>query len=173
MKIVAIADTHSKSLSELPKRLIELMDGADLVIHAGDFDSVELLEEMEKRYNLLAVYGNSDDEEIKKRLKETEKIKADKIRIGVVHRGNYLNNFDDLGYKAKELGVNLLIFGHIHRFVLEKFGEVVVLCPGSPTKPRQSVASCAVIDVEGSRASVKFEIVDNIFCGMDVEFINP
>ncbi len=168
MRIVATADTHVTKIEELPNRLIELMDEADLVIHAGDFVSNELLKEMEKRYNLLAVYGNSDDEDVKRRLKQTEKIKVEDVWIGVVHRGNYLNNFDDLGYKAKELGVQLLIFGHIHRFVLENFGDVIVLSPGSPTKPRQSVASCAVIDIKGSKVNVRLEIVDNIFCGMDV-----
>uniref|UniRef100_A0A7C3YMQ0 Phosphoesterase n=1 Tax=Geoglobus ahangari TaxID=113653 RepID=A0A7C3YMQ0_9EURY len=169
MRIVATGDTHVTKLLELPTRLIELMDEADLVIHTGDFVSNELLEEIEKRYNLLAVYGNSDDEKVKRKLKQTEKIRVNDVWIGVVHRGNYLNNFDDLGYKAKELGVNLLIFGHIHRFVLENFGDVIVLSPGSPTKPRQSVASCAIIDVKGSKVEVKFEIIDDIYCGMDVE----
>jgi len=169
MRIVATGDTHVTKMEELPERLIKLMDEADLVIHTGDFVSNKLLDEMEKRYNLLAVYGNSDDEEVRRRLKQIEKIRVDDVWIGVVHRGNYLNNFDDLGYKAKEIGVHLLIFGHVHRFVLENFGDVIVLSPGSPTKPRQSVASCAVVEVNGSRVDVRLEIVANVYCGMDVE----
>ena len=167
MKITAISDTHASSIDQLPEKLIEYMEESDLVIHAGDFTSPELFHELSDRYELKAVYGDSDEEEIKARLKESEVFEIDGMRVGIVHKGNYLNNFDDLGYKAKELGVNLLIFGHIHRFVIKNFGDIVILCPGSPTKPRLSFASFANIDIENSKIRVDFVALEN-FCGMDV-----
>ncbi len=166
MRIVATSDTHALKFDDLPKRLIEYMDNSDLVIHAGDFTSAEIFDNFSERYELKAVYGDSDEEEIMGRLKEVEVFEIEDVKIGIVHKGNYLNSFDDLGYKAKELGVNLLIFGHIHRFVLDKFGSVLVLCPGSPTKPRQSIASFAVIEIGDGKVKINFEIADKIFCGI-------
>ena len=167
MKVIAISDTHVSKLNQLPEKLIDSIKDSDIIIHAGDFTSSELFYELSDGYELKAVYGDSDEEEIKVKLKECEVFEIEGVRFGLIHKGNYLNNFDDLGYKAKELGVNLLIFGHIHRFVIKNFGNTVVMCPGSPTKPRLSVASFAKIDIQDSKIKVDF-IALNTFCGMDV-----
>jgi predicted phosphodiesterase len=38
---------------------------------------------------------------------------------------------------AKEMDVDVLVFGHIHKPVIEK-SDVLLVCPGSPTAPRLS-----------------------------------
>ncbi|MEM4155590.1 MAG: metallophosphoesterase family protein [Archaeoglobaceae archaeon] len=40
MRIIAVADTHLQEW-QVPKKLIELMESADLIVHAGDFVSQE------------------------------------------------------------------------------------------------------------------------------------
>lgn len=165
-KIIVVSDTHLSDW-DLPKKLVELMEDADLVIHAGDFDGYRVYKKFTS-YELKAVKGNADDEKIKEELPEVEIFDVESVKFGVVHKGNYLNEFSDLGYKALELGVNFLIFGHIHRFVLENFNRAVLLCPGSPTQPRLSAASCAEITVDGSKVNVRCYIVQNLFCGMNV-----
>jgi len=166
-RIIAISDTHLKEW-KIPEKLEELMEKADYVVHAGDFNRYNVYKEFAKRYDLRAVCGNTDDEKIKKELPEALKFEVEDVKFGVVHKGNYLNDFSDLGYRAMELGVDFLIFGHIHRFFLEKLGKVVVLCPGSPTEPRLSAASCAEIIVDGSKVDVQYHIVQNIACGCGV-----
>ncbi|ADC66405.1 phosphodiesterase, MJ0936 family [Ferroglobus placidus DSM 10642] len=168
MRLLCLSDTHCEKLEDLPKKVLDLMDEVDLVVHAGDFTSLSLYEEIERRKEIFAVRGNADDEELKKLLPEEVTFEVEGVRFGVVHRGNYLNEFYDLGYKAKELGVKVLVFGHVHRFVLQQFGDVIVLCPGSPTQPRLSVASCAVLKVENGKVNVEFVIADEVACGMDV-----
>ena len=167
MRLLVISDTHVRKFDELPERVIELFKGCDAVIHAGDFTSAELYESLSAK-EIYAVYGNTDDYELRKMLSNELKFEIEGVRFGLVHQGNYLNQFHDLGYKARELGVDFLIFGHIHRFVLERFGDVVVLCPGSPTKPRLSAASVALIDVDDGRVNVKYELAAPLACGMDV-----
>ena len=167
MKLLAISDTHVRQFGELPEKVAELFRECDAVIHAGDFTSVEVYESFSKK-EIYAVHGNIDDYELKKMLPHELKFEVEGVRFGLVHKGNYLNQFHDLGYKAKELGVDFLIFGHVHRFVLEKFGDVVVLCPGSPTKPRLSAASVALMEVEGGKVDVKYELAAPVACGMDV-----
>ncbi|NOY11621.1 MAG: metallophosphoesterase [Archaeoglobi archaeon] len=168
MKIIAVSDTHVRRFDELPERLVRLMDSADMVVHAGDFVSADVLDEFERRYEFVGVHGNSDDAEVKERLNETEVFEVEGVKIGLIHRGNFINEFHDLGYKARELGVDLLVFGHIHRFVVERFGRIIVACPGSPTQPRLSASSCAVISVEDGRVEIDYELVQEFACGIDV-----
>ncbi len=163
-KIVAISDTHLTDW-RIPKRLEDLMDNADLVVHAGDFETYNVYKDFTK-YDLVAVRGDSDDEKISAELPDIEVFRVEGVKFGLVHKGNYLNEFHDLGYKAMELGVDVLIFGHVHRFVLEKFKNVLVLCPGSPTKPRLSIATCAEIVVSGNRVMVNCRVVQDLYCGM-------
>lgn len=167
MRIVAIADTHLNTW-KIPEKLKELLEDADLVVHAGDFDKYEIYKKFNSNFELIAVQGNSDEDKIKRILPKVQTFKVENVKFGVVHKGNYLNQFHDLGYRAKELGVDFLIFGHIHRFVLDRLKDVTLLCPGSPTMPRLSVASCAEIVVEGKNVSVKHHVVQNLFCGIDV-----
>jgi len=168
MRILAVADTHVESFDELPERLIRIMEDVDMVVHAGDYTSIDVLDRFIESCTFKGVYGNADDAQIKERLKSVEKLRVERIDVGILHSGNYVNQFHDLGYKAKELGVNLLIFGHIHRFVVERFGDVVVVCPGSPTLPRLSASSCAVIEIENRSVKINFELVKDFACGMDV-----
>jgi len=165
-KIIVVSDTHISEW-KLPEKLLELMEDADLVVHAGDFDCYNVYKKFQS-YELKAVSGNMDDKKIKEELPEVETFSVEGVKFGVIHKGNYLNDFSDLGYKALELNVNFLIFGHIHRFVLENFKNAVLLCPGSPTEPKLSAASCAEITVDGSKVNVRCHIVQNLFCGMNV-----
>ena len=168
MKIAVVSDTHVRKFKDLPKKLVMLMESADMVVHAGDFTSVDVLEEFERKYNLRAVFGNADDYRVKERLNETETFRTEGIRFGITHRGNFLNEFHDLGYMAKEMGVDVLIFGHTHRFVVEKMGDVILICPGSPTSPRLSASSCAMVNVEDGEMNVSFELVGEFACGADL-----
>lgn len=167
-RILAVSDTHMNNW--LPsEKLRKLMDKADIVTHCGDFSTYEVYREISENYNLYAVRGNVDDDRVSQILPEREVFEVEEIKFGLVHQGNYLNSFDDLGYLAREMGVDVLIFGHIHRFVVERVGDVVLVCPGSPTKPRLSVSSVAEIMVDGSRIDIQMRVVDEIVCGIDVE----
>ncbi len=165
-RFIAVADTHLNEW-RVPEKLIELMEGADFVVHAGDFDKYPVFKKFSD-YELYAVQGNSDDEKIKEELEKECVFDVESVKVGVVHRGNYINHFHDLGYKAMEMDVDVLIFGHLHRFVLEEARGKLLVCPGSPTLPRMSIASCAEIVVDGSRVDVRFHVVQPLFCGMDV-----
>lgn len=167
MRLIATSDTHLLE-PDIPEKLLSLIESADLVIHAGDFESYEVYKKFSD-FNLVAVKGDSDDSKLSEELPEVAEFKAGKLRIGVVHKGNYINELDDLLYKAMELEVDLLIFGHIHRFFFRTIGDRAILCPGSPTQPRMSFASCAEILIEGSEIKVKCHAVQPIFCSFGGE----
>lgn len=164
-RILAVADTHLRGW-KLPEKLLKMMEDADIVVHAGDFESYEVYRKF-SGYELYAVYGNSDDEAVRQELEEVT-FEVEGVSFGLIHKGNFINQFHDLGYKAMELGVDVLIFGHLHRFILEEVKGKLLICPDSPTQPRMSIASCAEIVVDGSKIDVKYHIVQPLFCSMDV-----
>jgi putative phosphoesterase len=168
MKIIAISDTHIKSgsiIEALPTGLVKLIKQADIVIHAGDFVTKQSYEELSGICKLEAVYGNSDEVKLKTLLPERKTIEAGGIKIGIVHEATLsINDTTGARYMAKEMDVDVLVFGHIHKPVIEK-SDVLLVCPGSPTAPRLSQAGAVelviregeitgkVIAFEGARCS--------------------
>lgn len=152
MKITVISDTHLKlgqPIEILPRPLLDMLASSDMIVHAGDFVSLQCYNELKDINNMVAVAGNTDSEEVRQLLPEHTTFQAGGIRIGVTHRGQLsVVDMTGLGYLARELEVDLLIFGHIHRPGLHKSGDITLLCPGSPTSPRQSEPSAAEVDIE-------------------------
>jgi hypothetical protein len=155
MKVLVISDTHLKS-GEIPPGLKGLIDRYDMVIHAGDFTTLECYKAFNDTGKLKSVHGNSDADELKELLPETLQLDLGGISVGVVHEAALsINDTTALRYKALEMGVNVLIFGHIHRPLMEKT-DVLVLCPGSPTSPRMSDPMAAELNIERGEVKARF-----------------
>lgn len=158
MKISVISDTHLKPgqpVELLPAMLIDMLASSDMVVHAGDFVSMQCYNELlDINPSLVGVAGNTDSHEIRQILPEHTTFEVEGVRIGVTHRGQLsMVDMTGLGYLAREMDVDVLVFGHIHRPVIESWGDVMLLCPGSPTSPRQSEPSAAEITVGDGKAS--------------------
>lgn len=158
MRIIAVADTHIKSGSineNLPPALLKLMEGADMVIHAGDFVTWKAYEELSHLSEFHAVQGNMDELMIRKSLPRQKIIEVGGVRVGLVHEASLsIQDFTAAGFLAREMEVNILIFGHIHKPVIEK-SEVLLVCPGSPTSPRLSEPSAVELVIENGNISGK------------------
>ncbi len=128
----------------------------DLILHAGDVTSPELLEALEEFAPTMAVRGNADH----LHLPEEKVLEAGDVRIGVLHGHQFFSlNAQFLTLKALDMGVDVLIFGHTHRFYHEAYslhGErVTLLNPGSPTFPRMDSAGFALLHVDGGNFRVE------------------
>lgn len=139
MNLIILSDTHIKNgqslLSRLPEELISTIKSSDLIIHAGDFETLSCYRELEGLGKLAAVHGDTDSAELMEFLPERKVIIIDEIKIGVIHKGQLTSeNTDGLLYLAKEMGVDVLIFGHFHHPIAHK-SEVLLLSPGSATVP--------------------------------------
>lgn len=168
MKIIALADTHIKSGSiteALPAGLIELIEQADIVIHAGDFVTRQAYDELAGICRLEAVHGNMDEMSLKKLLPDRKIIEVCDLKIGIVHEAA-LSIQDTTGarYMAKEMGVDVLVFGHIHKPVIDK-SDLLLLCPGSPTAPRLSEPGVIELSIEGGNISGKVITLEGTRCG--------
>ncbi len=156
MKLIVLSDTHLKT-GEIPPKLQSILEDCDLIVHAGDFSTVEAYEAFNASGKLKAVSGNADTFELRKLLPERLKFEVEGVKIGVIHEGG-LSVMDTTaqGYLAKEMGVDVLIFGHLHRPLIEQ-KDVMLVCPGSPTKPRMSNPS--VVELIIDKGSIKGRIL--------------
>ena len=70
--------------------------------------------------------------------------------------GDYLGPGSPALRRADELEVDILVLGHTHVPMVERFGRTLVVNPGSASEPRQAdrVRTCAVIDTGTGQARV-------------------
>jgi hypothetical protein len=144
MQLVILSDTHvPKRARTLPAPLWEAITAADLVIHAGDWVDVALLDELEQRARrLLAVWGNNDGPELQARLPEVATADLDGLRLAVVHEtGGRTGRETRCDRRFPDTGV--LVFGHSHiPWDTTTPNGLRLLNPGSPTdRRRQPVAT--------------------------------
>ncbi|MCX6670161.1 MAG: metallophosphoesterase [Methanothrix sp.] len=150
-RIIALSDTHLKD-EELPLAVARLARGADIILHAGDFVSVQAHTALADLGRLEAVRGNADHAELKRLLPERRVIEVEGIRIGLVHMASHGSSLVGAKMMAREMNVQVLVFGHIHRPIVER-GERLLICPGSSTLPRMSAPSVAELEIEGASIS--------------------
>ena len=134
MKIGVISDTHIPERAlDIPKEVYAAFKDADLILHAGDLITPDVLDTLNKICPVKAVYGNMDNQKVRERLKEKEIITVGSFKIGLIHgRGNPENLIsfikDAFGQK-----LDIIVFGHSHTPFNEKKEGVLFFNPGSAT----------------------------------------
>ncbi|MCZ7395730.1 MAG: YfcE family phosphodiesterase [Candidatus Methanoperedens sp.] len=161
MKLIVLSDTHIRKgqslLALLPQDLITIIKSSDIIIHSGDFETLECYKELRGMGKLAAVHGDTDVPELVRILPERKVIKVEGVRIGIIHKGQLTSeHMDGLRYLAKEMGVDVLIFGHFHHPIVEKT-DVLLLSPGSATVP--GIAEPSAIELEIIKNTVKGKII--------------
>lgn len=81
-------------------------------------------------------------------------------KLWLTHGHKYIqwNVKADLGYWAKELDQDIVVFGHTHMPLCEYYGDALLINPGSPSRPRGgSKPSFAVLNLQkGETPEVEF-----------------
>ena len=137
MKTVGlIADTHIPVRArEIPRRVFEVFEKADFIVHAGDLVDLSVIDELEQLAPVLAVYGNMDGPEIRGKLPKTNSVKVSDWQIGVMHDPGALFGMGKMREIAKQNGFNVLVYGHTHNPSIKWEGKTLFINPGSPTNP--------------------------------------
>jgi putative phosphoesterase len=136
-RVVVLSDTHIRrgGKRRLPDRVYRALEGADLVLHAGDLLVAEVLEDLRRFAPVHAVLGNNDVE-LGPLLPEQLVLDVEGIRVGMVH---------DSGAKGGRAGrmhrrfpdADVVVFGHSHIPWNENGVDGQLLFnPGSPTERR-------------------------------------
>ena len=158
MLIGLISDTHIPDRRvKLPQPVFDAFNDVDLILHAGDITSQSVINDLEAIAPVHAVEGNMDRVVGELDLPASKIIKAEGHKIGIVHGEVYpRGDTQQLYYTALELDVDILLSGHSHIAQLEKIKDVILVNPGSPTNPRLSDPSVAVMEINGNDISIEF-----------------
>lgn len=133
--LVVLSDTHSTDDTKLRGRTREAVEGADLVVHAGDFHREPVLDGFERvADSLRAVFGNNDGATIRDRLPEVRTVEFGGVRFVVTHR--HRSGDTGLGMLARGRDADAVICGHSHRPRFDGSTAVAILNPGSHAQPR-------------------------------------
>jgi uncharacterized protein len=147
-RVGVIADTHSPEfLERLPARIFEVLDGVDLILHAGDIDGVETLAELRRVAPVEAVRGDHDRSlDV---LPVSREIELEGKRIVIVHgqRSHWIEEPStllwtlSLGYYRPNRGLarvlkrrfpnaDAIVYGHTHTARAETIDGVLLFNPG-------------------------------------------
>ena len=163
--VVVVSDTHirrsgihsargaARALARLPDAAYPYLDGADVILHAGDVLVGEVLDELGGFAPVHAVLGNNDAE-LLGLLPETLELTLDGVRVAMVH---------DSGPSAGRAGrmrrrfpdADVVVFGHSHvPWHDDGVDGQLLLNPGSPTERRaQPHHTLATLDLDGGRVT--------------------
>ena len=139
MLIAVISDTHMpRGERRLPDSCLARLGAADLILHAGDVSTAATLAEFERiGPPVLAVHGNMDDGELRRRLPAERIVEAEGARVAMIH---------DAGARQGRLArlrrrfpdADAVVFGHSHLPLHESDGDFQIFNPGSPTERRRA-----------------------------------
>ncbi|HZG94205.1 MAG TPA: metallophosphoesterase [Mycobacteriales bacterium] len=151
MRLLLLADTHvPRRARDLPAQVWDEVVRADVVIHAGDWVDVALLDALEASgARVVGCWGNNDGPALRERLPEVGRLEVDGLRIAVVHEtGGRLGREQRMDAAYDD--VDVLVFGHSHiPWDTVTPRGMRLLNPGSPTdRRRQPVCTYLTARVE-------------------------
>ena len=143
MVIAVISDTHMpRGPRRLPDACVERIAPADLLLHAGDFSTLEVLRELEAiGPPVVGVHGNVDSADLRRLLPEERVVEADGATIAMVHdAGARTGRLERMRRRFGDRA-DLAVFGHSHLPLHEQAPDgFQILNPGSPTERRRAPA---------------------------------
>jgi uncharacterized protein len=152
MRLLLLADTHvPRRARDLPAQVWDAVDEADVVVHAGDWVDVALLDAIERRARrLVAVHGNNDGPPLRERLPEVASVDLGGVRVAVVHETGGRDG-RERRCAQRFPDADLVVFGHSHiPWDTTADNGLRLLNPGSPTdRRRQPVATYMTARIDG------------------------
>ena len=126
-----LSDTHTHSLEDIPRKVIDSLSSADMIIHAGDFTTVEVLNGLKRLGKVKAVQGNMDSAELKSILPAKEVLERGDQRIGITHGSG-----GPWGIEQRVRGifdqdrVDVIVYGHSHKSQNKVIDGILFFNPG-------------------------------------------
>lgn len=139
MKLAILSDTHGL----LRPEVVEHLKTADGILHGGDLNKQEIVDQLRQYAPLYVVRGNNDKawaEDILHHLTVT----LGGVTFAMVHNKKEL--------PADLTGVDVVVFGHSHKYVQEEKDGVLWLNPGScgPRRFHQEITMMTAVVEDGS-----------------------
>ena len=118
MKLAILSDTHNL----LRPEVLEQLSGVDAILHGGDISKQSVLDTLQTYAPLYVVRGNND-KEWAEHIPHDLTLTLEGVTFYMVHKKAEI---------PKELpGVDVVIYGHSHKYAQEEKGGILYLNPGS------------------------------------------
>ncbi|HEX6389548.1 MAG TPA: YfcE family phosphodiesterase [Solirubrobacteraceae bacterium] len=155
-----ISDTHiPRGTRVIPAACLERCAAADVILHAGDFIDLPVLELLRGLGPPLhGVHGNVDTPAVRAELPERLELELGGVRIGMVHipPGPAARRLDAL--RAAFPRCDAVVFGHTHMPEHAERDGFQIFNPGSPTERRRAPAhTMGIATIAAGR--IAFELV--------------
>jgi uncharacterized protein len=157
--VVVLSDTHMPRRGRiLQPKVHQELQRADLIVHLGDFTSLEVADQLETYAPLVAVHGNNDREEVRQRYPVRRRVMIEGKELVLLH-GDIGGRTALQAALAEEAG-DVILFGHSHLPYNEIVRGKLLFNPGSPTDKRWGPhRSFGTVDI-GESIDAKVHILD-------------
>lgn len=150
MRVGLISDTHG----QLRAGVFPHFEGVDLILHAGDVGSADILAELGAIAPVYAVYGNTDGFEIRRQVKERVRLELEGWQVLVTH-GHELGSPRPDTLHEEYPQANIVVYGHTHVPLVEEVGGALIVNPGAAGPARFKLRpSIAVLELAPGRREV-------------------
>jgi putative phosphoesterase len=149
IRVGVISDTHGL----LRPEAVEALRGSQLIIHAGDVGSPEVLDELRRIAPTRAVRGNVDAGAWADRVPPSESVAVGEVRLHVLHI------IGELSLDPAAAGFAAVIYGHSHKPSIAWRDGVLFLNPGS-AGPRRFRLPVTIARLRISGTTIEPEIVE-------------
>lgn len=129
-KIGVMSDTHGF----LPEQVFDFFKDVDLILHAGDIGSHEVLDRLRAFKQIVAVYGNCDDKYLDEQVKAMAEIEVEQVKILLTHIGGYPKHYNkNVVPCLAEYKPDIFVCGHSHilKVVYDREFNLLSVNPGA------------------------------------------
>ena len=161
MKTIAIiSDTHIPTRqAKLPRDVLSAFNGVDLILHAGDFESLTVVDTLEEIAPLIGVSGNMCWNEVREKFPLQLTLQVEELTIGLTHgRGGPSGYNSRLIQLFDRENTDIIVSGHTHIPNAEIIEGILLLNPGSPTDKRFAKENTVLI-LKVDKSSYKYNFV--------------
>ena len=145
MNIAILSDTHGL----LRPEVVEYLKTADAILHAGDINRPEIVEEL-KRYAPLYIVRGNNDKEWAEHIPYHLTVTLGGVSFYVVHNKKEI--------PADLPGIDAVVFGHSHKYLQEEKDSLLWLNPGS-CGPRRFHQEITMMMAEAENGTLRVEKV--------------
>ena len=143
MRLAILSDTHGL----LRPEVLEQLKTADAILHGGDINKQSIVDQLRQYAPLYVVRGNNDKEWAES-IPHDLTVTLGGVTFCMVHNKKEL--------PADLSGVNVVVFGHSHKYVQEEKDGVLWLNPGS-CGPRRFHQEITMMMAEVSEGTIRVE----------------
>lgn len=144
--VALISDIHGR----LDPHVLDYLEDCDYIVCAGDTEDPLILEELATIAPVTAVRGNCDWRPWADSLPKDAVLHVEDVNIYVIH------NLDNLSFTPDPNKIDVVVYGHTHRYKQYYENDVLYINPGSVSEPRGGqYPHMYILEIEGKKIYTK------------------